>query len=67
MVIQESISAENTKEKKCYEKIHCLGAQWGHEAGHRQTDKLSMMSGYYAVRSVGRICRYEGPIDPRLR
>lgn len=65
MVIQESISAENTKEKKVTQKIERLNVHWGRESPRRkkkkkkidrQTDKSSMVGRDYAVRFVGRIC-----------
>lgn len=63
MVIQESISAENTKEKKVTQKIERLNVHWGRESPRRekkkidrQTDKSSMVGRDYAVRFVERIC-----------
>lgn len=74
MVIQESISAENTKEKKVTQKIERLNVHWGRESPrrekkkNRQTDRQIQYGGSRLRRQI---CRenllIDGPIDPRLR
>lgn len=76
MVIQESISAENTKEKKVTQKIERLNVHWGRESprrkkkkkNDRQTDRQIQYGGSRLRRQI---CRenllIDGPIDPRLR
>lgn len=73
MVIQESISAENTKEKKVTQKIERLNVHWGRESPRRkkkdrQTDRQIHYGGSRLRRQI---CRenllIDGPIDPRLR